>query len=87
MDRKTKTAIIDKFAPKQGDTGSAVVQIAILTHRINELTGHLEKHRNDNHSRRGLLGLVGKRRRLLNYLKYHRPESYDKVTKELSLKR
>ncbi len=63
-----KTAIIAEYARSEGDTGSPEVQIAILTARINELTEHLREHKHDNHSRRGLLMMVGKRRSLLDYL-------------------
>ena len=87
MNRDTKKKIITKFANGNDDTDSATVQIAIFTHRINELTDHLKQHAKDNHSRRGLLGLVGKRRRLLNYLKYNKKEQYDDVVEKLSLKR
>lgn len=63
-----KKEIIDEFATKEGDTGSPEVQIALLTKRIEKLVGHLKTNPNDNHSRRGLLGMVSKRRRLINYL-------------------
>ena len=63
-----KTAIIAEYATHEGDTGSPEVQIAILTARINELTDHLRVHKHDNHSRRGLLMMVGKRRKMLDYL-------------------
>src|SRR6266511_3848264 len=63
-----KTKIITEYATKQGDTGSPEVQVAILTHRINGLTEHLKVHKHDHHSRRGLLQMVGRRRRLLRYL-------------------
>ena len=63
-----KQELIGKFGRSEGDTGSAEVQVALLTERINELTEHLRTHRKDHHSRRGLLMLVGKRRRLLRYL-------------------
>jgi small subunit ribosomal protein S15 len=68
LDHETKTRIIGEYATKEGDTGSPEVQIAMLTHRINQLTEHLKTHKHDHHSRRGLLILVGQRRRLLAYL-------------------
>lgn len=76
-----------KFAQHQGDTGSTEVQVAILTERINMLTDHLKDHKNDNHSRRGLLLMVGKRRKLLNYLKNSRPTTYEEVLKSLKLRK
>lgn len=87
MKRDDKKKVITKFAKHQGDTGSAQVQIAILTKRINELTDHLKEHKKDNHSRRGLLLMVGKRRKLLNYLKNSLPEKYDDVIKSLKLRK
>ena len=69
MDKAVKQEIIAKYARKEGDTGSPEVQIALLTARISELTEHLKNHPKDHHSRRGLLMMVGHRRRLLNYLK------------------
>ena len=68
MRKEEKTAIIEQYATHPGDTGSPEVQIAVLTSRINELTEHLRVHKHDNHSRRGLLMMVGKRRSLLDYL-------------------
>jgi small subunit ribosomal protein S15 len=68
LDAATKATIIGQHATKDGDTGSPEVQIALLTHRINQLTEHLKVHKHDHHSRRGLLILVGQRRRLLAYL-------------------
>ncbi len=66
--KEEKTLIINEYASHEGDTGSAEVQIALLTKRINDLTNHLKTHKKDHHSRRGLLKMVGKRRNLLNYL-------------------
>lgn len=86
MQRDQKKKIISKFALHSKDTGSAQVQIAIITERINSLTEHLKIHKKDNHSRRGLLLLVGKRRRLLNYLKRNEPEEYQKVVDNLNLR-
>jgi small subunit ribosomal protein S15 len=68
LDQATKAKIIEEYGAKAGDTGSPEVQIAMLTHRINQLTEHLKMHKHDHHSRRGLLILVGQRRRLLAYL-------------------
>ena len=68
ISKEAKAKIIDENATHEGDTGSPEVQIAILTYRINELTEHLREHKQDNHSRRGLLMMVGKRRSLLDYL-------------------
>lgn len=83
----TKKDIIKKHAKHEKDTGSAEVQIALLTTRINELTDHLKIHKKDTSSRRGLLAMVGKRRRLLNYIKSKNADLYDKVIKELSLRK
>jgi len=80
-----KTSIIKKFAITKGDTGSPEVQIALLTERIKELTEHLKLHKKDNHSRRGLLKMVSKRRRLLSYLKGSVVERYQTVIKSLNL--
>lgn len=87
MERKQKKTVITKFATHKSDTGSPVVQIALLTHRINDLTAHLEVHRKDNHSRRGLLMMVGKRRKLLNYLKGYNEEQYNDVVEKLNLRK
>ncbi|MDP9126990.1 MAG: 30S ribosomal protein S15 [Pseudomonadota bacterium] len=82
-----KTALIKKHARAKGDTGSPEVQVALLTARINELTAHFEKHVKDHHSRRGLLMMVGNRRRLLSYLKSTNPASYEKLIAELGLRK
>ncbi len=82
-----KTALIKKHARGKGDTGSPEVQVAILTDRINTLTAHFEKHVKDHHSRRGLLMMVGNRRRLLNYLKKTNVGSYEKLIGELGLRK
>lgn len=87
MKRDQKKKIITKHAKHEKDTGSAQVQIAILTKRINELTGHLKEHNKDNHSRRGLLLMVGKRRKLLNYIKNSKPELYEEVLTSLKLRK
>ena len=85
--RDQKKKVITSYAKHDKDTGSAQVQIAILTERINELTGHLKEHKKDNHSRRGLLLMVGKRRKLLNYLKNSKPQVYDEVILGLKLRK
>lgn len=82
---KEKNKIIKKFALSDGDTGSPEVQIALLTEKINRLSEHLKDHKKDNHSRRGLLQMVGKRRRLLEYLKSASEERYNKINKALEL--
>ena len=81
-----KKSLIEKFKVHVEDTGSAAVQIALLTERISYLTEHLKKHKKDFHSRRGLLILVGRRRRLLTYLKDNDHEGYEEVSKELKVK-
>ena len=87
MKRDDKKSIITQYAKHQKDTGSAQVQIAILTNRINELTEHLKEHKKDNHSRRGLLLMVGKRRKLLNYVKNSQPEKYPELIASLNLRK
>ncbi len=87
MKRDEKKTLITKFAKHQKDTGSAQVQVAILTERINELTEHLKEHKKDNHSRRGLLLMVGKRRKLLNYVKNSQPEKYPELISTLNLRK
>ena len=82
-----KAQIIKKFARTSGDTGSPEVQVAILSHRINDLTGHFKEHKKDNHSRRGLLKMVSQRRRLLDYLKSRDEGRYQALIKELELRR
>ena len=82
-----KKEIVQKYGRSEGDTGSAEVQIALLTVRINELTEHLREHTKDHHSRRGLLMLVGKRRRLLGYLQRANVERYRELIGELGLRR
>jgi len=81
-----KQKIIDTFAVKKGDTGSPEVQIALLSYQIQKLTEHLKVHRKDVHSRKGLLSMVSKRRRLLNYLSAKDEGRYKDVTKKLELK-
>ena len=82
-----KQEVIDKFKRHESDTGSPEVQIALLTARIQHLTEHLQEHRKDHHSRRGLLKMVGKRRRLLKYLQNTDIDRYRKVLAELGLRR
>jgi small subunit ribosomal protein S15 len=82
-----KQELIDKYGRSNGDTGSAEVQIALLTERINDLTGHLRGHAKDHHSRRGLLMLVGKRRRLLRYLERNDLERYRSLVADLGIRR
>ena len=82
-----KEEVIKEFALDAGDTGSAVVQVAILTERINNLTEHMKIHKKDFHSRRGLLIMVGQRRRLLDYLKRREIRRYEALIKRLGLRR
>ena len=82
-----KRDIVAKYGRDENDTGSAEVQVALLTARINELTEHLREHRKDHHSRRGLLMLVGKRRRLLGYLQRNDLDRYRALIRELGLRR
>ena len=82
-----KREIVEKYGRGDADTGSTEVQVALLTARINELTEHLRTHRHDHYSRRGLLKLVGRRRRFLNYLQKHDLEGYRALIKELGLRR
>ena len=82
-----KNEIIAKFATHEGDTGSPEVQIALLTQRINHLNEHLKQHKQDNHSRRGLLTMVGKRRGLLDYLKAKDIERYRAIIEALGLRK
>lgn len=87
MDKAKKQEIIAKFARHEGDTGSAEVQIALLTERINHLNEHLVTNKNDNHSRRGLMKMVGERRSLLKYLQEVDIERYRKIIADLSLRK
>jgi small subunit ribosomal protein S15 len=82
-----KHELVERFGAGAGDTGRSEVQIALLTERINSLTEHLRAHRKDHHSRRGLLMLVGRRRRLLNYLQRADLERYRALLRELGLRR
>ncbi|AOR23286.1 30S ribosomal protein S15 [Clostridium taeniosporum] len=87
MDKARKLEIIKEYGRGEGDTGSPEVQIALLTERINSLTGHLKVHKKDHHSRRGLLMMVGHRRGLLNYLADQDIERYRAIIKKLGLRR
>jgi small subunit ribosomal protein S15 len=87
LDAATKKQIIDEYATGEGDTGSPEVEVALLTKRIADLTGHLKEHKHDHHSRRGLLLLVGQRRRLLNYLQQTDIERYRSLIERLGLRR
>jgi small subunit ribosomal protein S15 len=85
--KEKKTKLIEEFKSHARDTGSTEVQIALLTERINTLSEHFKLHKNDFHSRRGLLSLVGRRRRLLNYLKMKDLHKYEGVLERLSLRK
>lgn len=85
--KETKQELISKYGKSDTDTGTAEVQIAIFTTRINELTEHLQSHPKDHATRRGLLRLVGKRRRLLNYLMNSEIERYRSITQELGIRK
>lgn len=87
LDSEVKLPIIEEFRSHDKDTGSAEVQIAVLTKRINDLTEHLKVHKKDHHSRRGLLKMVGKRRRLLDYLRKKDVERYRNLIERLGLRR
>ena len=87
MTKERKTEIIKNVGRDEKDTGSSEVQIALLTERINELTEHLKVHKKDNHSRRGLLQMVGKRRNLLNYLSKNDLPKYREVVEKLNLRK
>ena len=87
LDAATKTSIMTEYATHEGDTGSPEVQVAMLSRRIKDLTEHLKEHKHDLHSRRGLLLLVGQRRRLLNYLKKTDINRYRSLIERLGLRR
>ena len=87
LNKKEKDDIIKKYRIHKDDTGSPEVQVAILTKEIEQLSGHLKVHRKDNHSRRGLLKMVGNRRRLLRYLKGEDLKRFEKIVDKLKLKR
>ena len=87
MTKERKQEVISNFRRDEKDTGSSEVQIALLTERINELTEHLKVHKKDNHSRRGLLQMVGKRRSLLNYLAKTDLDKYREIVEKLNLRK
>ena len=87
LDPAVKQQIIKEYATHEGDTGSPEVQIAVLSRRIKDLTEHLKEHKHDHHTRRGLLGLVGKRRRLLRYLQNVDINRYRSLIERLGLRR
>jgi len=87
MTQEEKNAVIAEYATHEGDTGSPEVQVALLTKRINDLTGHLKIHKKDHHSRRGLLMMVGQRRNLLNYLMKKDIERYRSLIARLGLRK
>ena len=85
LTKRQKQGLVKDYQKHETDTGSAEVQIALLTKQIKTLAGHLKKNPKDHHSRRGLLMMVGKRRKFLQYLKRENEKSYEKVTKKLEL--
>jgi len=87
LDKAKKTEIMEKFALHEGDTGSTEVQVALLTERINQLTGHMVANRHDYHTQLGLIKLVGKRRRLLAYLSREDIDRYHNLIRQLGLRR
>ena len=87
MDKAKKEEIVNSFKLSEGDSGSTEVQVALLTERINQLTGHMVANRHDYHSQRGLLKLVGQRRRLLFYLSKEDPERYRNLISRLGLRK
>ena len=87
LTQERKAEIVAQFGTDQRDTGNTRVQVALLTQRINDLTQHLREHGKDHHSRRGLLMLVGRRRRLLNYLQRNDLEGYRSLVRELGLRK
>jgi small subunit ribosomal protein S15 len=87
LTQERKQEIVARFGDSETDTGSTKVQVALLTERINDLTGHLREHQKDHHSRRGLLMLVGQRRRLLDYMRRSDLDGYRALIKELGLRK
>lgn len=85
LDTQSKQDIIKKFAQNKGDTGSPEVQVGLLSEKITKLVGHLKEHKKDNHSRRGLISMVSKRRRLLSYLQKKDLVRYQDLSKKLGL--
>jgi small subunit ribosomal protein S15 len=87
MTKEEKQVIVKKFGNNESDSGKTEVQIALLTQRINDLTGHFNVHKKDHHSRRGLMVMVGKRKRLLNYLMKKDITRYREIIKELNIRK
>ncbi len=87
MTKEEKLEVIKKYATTENDSGKSEVQIALLTKRINDLTSHFDAHKKDHHSRRGLMMMVGKRRRLLDYLADKEIERYRTIIKELNIRK
>jgi len=87
LDAAIKNEIIKAYAPHEGDTGSPEVQIAVMSRRISDLTEHLKQHKHDHHTRRGLMALVGRRRRMLGYLKNTDIERYRSLIERLGLRK
>ena len=87
MTKEEKLEIVKKYGENEKDSGKSEVQIALLTKRINDLTSHFDKHKQDHHSRRGLMMMVGKRRRLLDYLSRKDIERYRSIIKELNIRK
>lgn len=87
LSRDEKKEVVKDLKTSKNDTGSPEVQVGIFTEQIKKLTDHLKKHKKDEHSRRGLLKMVGKRRRLLDYLKHKDESRYDKLVKKLGLRK
>jgi small subunit ribosomal protein S15 len=87
LDKVKKQGIIKKYARKEGDTGSVEVQVAMITDRINQITGHLVQHSHDYHTRRGLLQMVGQRKRLLSYLSRENVGRYNQLIASLGLRK
>ncbi len=85
LTKRKKQVLIKESQTHEKDSGSAEVQIALLTKKVNELVAHLKKHPKDNGSRRGLLTMIGKRRKLMGYLKLKKPEKYEKLAKKLNI--
>lgn len=87
MDQATKTAVKEEYRQHDNDTGSVEVQVALLSARVNELTEHLKQHKKDHSSRRGLIAMVTKRRRLLEYVKRHDQKRYQELIRRLGIRR
>jgi len=87
LPKEKKKEVIEKYKKSEKDTGSTEVQVALITERINQLTGHFKAHKKDHHSRHGLLKLVGQRRSLLNYLKKYNLEKYRAMLEKLDLRK